>query len=259
MRIGAHHLAQRVADGVDVAQLRRCGDRAGVAAHATSARAARRRRPARAPRSTAAPARPIDASAIGVDLGDRAAAAAPRARASSSTAALVERRSRSARSDRACAPLLEQRRRHVGGARRLLVAAHAERLELDQRRALAARGARSAASPSTRCTASRSLPSHDHARDAVAGARGGEVRRQANCSAHRRRQAVLVVLDRRRCTGSFHTAARFDRLVEVPFAGAAVADERRRHARRRRAAAPPAPRPSATGSIAARWLIMPTM
>jgi hypothetical protein len=56
-------------------------------------------------------------------------------------------------------PLLEQLLRNVVGAGGFFVAAHAERLELEQRRPEAVARARSAATVTTWSTSSRSLPS----------------------------------------------------------------------------------------------------
>ena len=120
-------------------------------------------------------------------------------------------------------PLGELVLRHVVGSRRLLVAAHAERLELQQRRSLAAAGA--GGGSTHRAHDREEVVAVDHvARHAVAEAAVGEVQARV-LLVRRRREAPVVVLDHEHHR-QLPDRREVQRLVEVALARRAVAGER---------------------------------
>jgi hypothetical protein len=120
-------------------------------------------------------------------------------------------------------PLLEQLRRHVVGSRRLLVSAHAERLELDERRPFSASRPRGGVAHRAN-DGQQVVPVADDARDAVADAAIGQMRAGVLLG-DGRRQPVLVVLDDED-DGELPHGREVQRLVKIALAGRAVAGER---------------------------------
>ena len=136
------------------------------------------------------------------------------------------------------------------------MAAHAERLELEERRPVAAAGARGgAAHRRARPRGGRCRPRRSPACRSRGRGRRGACTRTARAPASRGRSGCSR---RRTATGSFQTAARFSAswkspslVAPSPVNAAATRCSPRSCAARAR--------PSATGSIAPRWLIIPTM